>query len=317
MENCSSLPEFHIVAFSTSAAFDSFFLIVFHLLYLTSLIANSVIITVIYMDQHLHTPMYLFLSNLSLIDLCYTTVTVPKLLDMLLSGHYTVSFIKCFTQMYFFDVFGITEYLLLSAMAYDRYVAICKPLHYHHIFSRKLCVQLITAVWISGSLNSILVTLSATNMSFCNSYIIHRFFCDAKSLMEIASANQEMFFIVVYIELLVFGSCPFFCSLLSYIKIISAILKIKSKDGQRKAFSTCSSHLTVLTIFYGTSTSVFLMPPSDHYKVQEQIFTVLYTVVTPMLNPLIYSLQNKDVKRALKRSIRLKVKSLIQVIENN
>ncbi|XP_063788525.1 olfactory receptor 1-like [Pseudophryne corroboree] len=308
MENCTSLPQFHIVAFSSSSAFDLFFFSVFLLLYLMGLIANSVIITVIYLDQQLHTPMYLFLCNLSLIDLCYTTVTVPKLLDMLLSGNYTVSFIQCLTQMYFFDVFGSTEIFLLSAMAYDRYVAICNPLHYHRIFSRILCVQLMAAVWISACLNSILVTLSATYMSFCYSFIIHRFFCDSKSLMEIASANQEMFIVVVYFEILVFGCCPFFCSLLSYIEIISAILKIKSRDGRRKAFSTCSSHLTVLTLFYGASTSVFLMPQSDQYRVLEQIFTVLYTVVTPMLNPLIYSLQNKDVKNSLKRCIGLKNK---------
>ncbi|XP_063788917.1 olfactory receptor 1-like [Pseudophryne corroboree] len=315
MENFTSFPGFHIVAFSTTSTFNSFFFTMFLLLYLTGLLANSVIIIVIYIDEHLHTPMYLFLSNLSLIDLCYTTVTIPKLLYMLLSGNYTVSFIQCFTQMYFFDIFAVAEVVLLSTMAYDRYVAICNPLHYHHIFNRKLCVQLMVAIWTSGCLNSFLVTLSASNISFCHSYIIQRYFCDAKSVMEIACANQQLFYIVVYVEVLIFGCCPFFCSLMSYIKIISAILKIKSRDGRRKAFSTCSSHLTVLTVFYGTVTSDFMMPQSDQNRVLELVFTVLYTVFTPMLNPLIYSLQNKDVKKAVKKCIGLKLEMCGSVLQ--
>ncbi|XP_063788981.1 olfactory receptor 1C1-like [Pseudophryne corroboree] len=204
-------------------------------------------------------------------------ITIPKLLYMILSGNYTVSFIQCFTQVYFCDAFASTEVILLSVMAYDRYVAVCKPLHYH-----------------------------PTSVSFCYSNIIHQYFCDIKSLMENASSDKEVFIIVIYLELLVLGFGPFFCSLLSYIVIISTIIQIKSRYGQRKAFSTCSFHLMVLTIFYGTATCVFMMPPTDQYRVIELIFTVQYTVVTPMLNPLIYSLQNKAVKRAIKRSIGIK-----------
>ncbi|XP_063788975.1 olfactory receptor 1-like [Pseudophryne corroboree] len=301
MDNHTSLPEFFIVAFSTFSAYKSYLFTVFLLIYLIALLANSAIITVIYIDQHLHTPMYLFLCNLSLLDLCYTTVTLPKLLYMLLSGNYTVSFIQCFTQMYFYWESVSTEVVLLFTMAYDRYVAICNPLHYHRIFNRKLCVELTAAIWVTGCLNSLLILIAATHMTFCNSYIINQFFCDAKSLMKLACTHKEEFSIVIYVEVFVFGISPFFISLTSYIKIISTILNIKSRDGRKKAFSTCSSHLTVLTIFYGTAITVYLMPPSDHNKVLELIFTVLYTVVTPMLNPLIYSLQNKDVKRALKR----------------
>ncbi|XP_063788977.1 olfactory receptor 1E16-like [Pseudophryne corroboree] len=284
--------------------YKPFVFIVFLLLYLTGLLVNSAIITVIFMDKHLHTPMYLFLCNLSLIDLCYTTVTIPKLLYMLLSGNYTVSFTQCFTQMYFIWESASTEDVILVIMAYDRYVAICKPLHYHRMFNRKLCVQLSAAIWLTGCLNSLVVTLSASKMYFCNSYIIHQYFCDAKSLMKISCKNKELLYIVICIQLLLFGFCPFLVTLKSYIKIVSAILKIKSRDGRRKAFSTCSSHLIVLTIFYGTGTSVYMMPLNDHYKVLEMVFTVLYTAVTPMLNPLIYSLQNKDVKKAMKRCIK-------------
>ncbi|XP_075037407.1 olfactory receptor 1E16-like [Mixophyes fleayi] len=308
MGNCTYLSEFHIVSVFTTSTYKSYFFNVFILLYLTGLLANSVIITVIFMDKHLHTPMYLFLCNLSFIDLCYSTVTVPKLLYMILSRNHQVSFIQCITQMYFLYGFVGTEIVLLFMMAYDRYVAICKPLHYHCIFSWKHCVQLTVATWVAGYLNSLLVTLSATNIFFCYSYIIHQYFCDAKSLMKIASTNKELFFIVIYVEVFIFGFCPFLCSLVSYIKIISAILKIKSSDGRRKAFSTCSSHLTVLTIFYGSCTSLYMMPPSERYKVLELIYSLLYTAVTPMLNPLIYSLQNTDVKRALKRSVWSKIK---------
>ncbi|XP_063788980.1 olfactory receptor 10R2-like [Pseudophryne corroboree] len=231
---------------------------------------------------------------------------MPKLLDMLLSGNYKVSFIQCFTQMYFFDAFAFTEVILLTIMAYDRYVAICKPLHYHQIFSRNHCVKLMAAIRLCGFLNSLLIILPATSMFFCNSNIIHQYFCDIKSLMENANANKEVFLIVIYLEVLLLGFSPFFCSLLSYIIIISTIIQIKSRDGRRKAFSTCSSHLIVLTMFYGTASSVFMMPPSDLYWVIELILTVQYTGVTPMLNPLIYSLQNKAVKRAIKRSIGIK-----------
>ncbi|XP_075037408.1 olfactory receptor 1E16-like [Mixophyes fleayi] len=307
MGNYTYLPEFHIVSVFTSTH-KSYFFNLFIFLYLTGLLANSVIITVIFLDKHLHTPMYLFLCNLSFIDLCYTTVTVPKLLYMLLSGNHQVSFIQCITQMYYFYGFAGTEIVLLSMMAYDRYVAICKPLHYHRIFSWKHCVQLTVAIWVAGYLNSLLIVLPTTKISFYYSYTIHQYFCDAKSLKNIASTNKELFFIVIYAEVFILGYCPFLCSLMSYIKIIITILKIKSSDGRRKAFSTCSSHLTVLTIFYGSCTSLYMMPQSERYKILDMIFSLLYTAVTPMLNPLIYSLQNTDVKMALKRFVWGKIK---------
>ncbi|XP_063788976.1 olfactory receptor 1-like [Pseudophryne corroboree] len=191
-------------------------------------------------------------------------------------------------------------------MAYDRYVAICKPLHYHHIFNKKRCVQLMAAIWVFGCCNALPFVFVATKLSFSYSHIIHQYFCEAKSLVNISSTNKKLFLILIYAELLVFGLSSFCSNLTSYIKIISAILKIKSRDGRRKAFSTCSSHITVLTIFYGTAAAVHIVTPSGPFMVLELIFTILLTVVTPVLNPLIYSLQNNDVKNALTGLLRYK-----------
>ncbi|XP_075037410.1 olfactory receptor 1G1-like [Mixophyes fleayi] len=260
--------------------------------------------TLIYTDDQLHTPMYLFLCNLALVDICYTTTTVPKLLYMLLSGDNTVSFTQCFTQMYFYISVSFTEDLLIFVMAYDRYVAICNPLHYHFILNRKNCLLFVSGIWISGYLNAIALTIQASNMFFCHSDIIHHFFCDIKALINISCAGSEDVYIVIYLDALIFGVFPVMFSLTSYIKIIRVILQIKSKGGRKKAFSTCSSHLTVVTIYYAIGSSVYMMSPSESSKILEPVFTVVYAVVTPMINPLIYSLRNKEVKLALLRILR-------------
>lgn len=250
--------------------------------------------------------MYLFLSNLSLLDIIYTTDTIPNLLHMLLSGDYTIPFIHCFTQMFVYWESASTEDCLLFLMGYDRYVAICRPLHYHQIFTRRRCTHLIVFIWLCGFLDSFLVTLSALTLSFCYPYDMHRYVCDAKSFMEIACGNTLIFFTVICVQILLFGFTPFLFSLMSYIKIIDAILQIQSRDGRKKAFSTCSSHLIVLTMFYGTGLLVYLVTFPERYNYVEIIFTIIYTAVTPALNPLVYSLQNKDIKQALKRLIWVK-----------
>ncbi|XP_063810666.1 olfactory receptor 2T1-like [Pseudophryne corroboree] len=186
-------------------------------------------------------------------------------------------------------------------MAYDRYVAICNPLHYHTILNRKHCLVLASCTWITGSLNSFVLTIPASHMSFCQSRTIHQFFCDAKALINISCGGSEDFYIALYVEVLLYGTFPIMFCLTSYIKIIRVILKIKSKDGRKKAFSTCSSHVTIVIMYYMTALSVYMMPPSEYSNVLEPVFSVLYSVVTPMINPLIYSLRNKDVKSALLR----------------
>ncbi|XP_063788924.1 olfactory receptor 2D2-like [Pseudophryne corroboree] len=306
MENQTYIKEFQLLPFYANSHYILLTTCVFFTIYMFGVVINFIIITVIYIDYQLHTPMYLFLCNLALLDICYTTTTVPNLLHMLLSGDNSVSFTQCFTQMYFYSLVGCTEDLLIFIMSYDRYVAICDPLHYHSVLNRKNCILFASGVWTLGCLNSILFTLTVAKMSFCYSNTIHQFFCDTKSLINISCAIPREFYIVFYIQLLVFAFFPVVFSLISYIKIIRVILQIKSKDGRKKAFSTCSSHLTVVIIYYTTATCVYMMPPSENSNVLEQVLTVLYSVVTPMINPLIYTLRNKDVKRALLRILGVK-----------
>ncbi|XP_018427481.1 PREDICTED: olfactory receptor 1L4-like [Nanorana parkeri] len=298
MKNYTSFLEFYIVPFSSNVEDDMLLSSLFVLTYVTGVLINSAIIIVIYKNDRLHSPMYLFLCNLSVVDMCYTTVIIPKLLYILISGNNAVSFTQCFLQMYFFFWIGSTEDLLLFTMAYDRYVAICDPLHYHFILSMKICFLLIAFIWVSGCLNSVLISISVSKMSFCHSTINH-FFCDSKALTKISCGGTELFYNVMYVELVVFGLVPFVCTLASYLKIIRVILAIKSSDGRTKTFSTCSSHLIVLFIYYVTIAAVVMMSPSKYSDLLEQFFTLLYSIVAPMVNPLIYSLRNKDIKKGL------------------
>ncbi|KAM5151749.1 olfactory receptor 9G9-like [Mantella aurantiaca] len=282
-----------------------FSMVFFLLIYLIGILVNMMIITVIFLDIHLHTPMYLFLCNLSIVDMFYTTITVPKLLYILFSNDNKVSFTQCLFQTFFYFIAAMdsAEVTILLIMAYDRYVAICHPLVYHRILNKKICILLVMVIWIGGSVNSSLLTSSILKIFFCSSLTIHQFFCDAKALINISCGGTEMFFIIRYPEFLVFGICPAVCNLMSFVKIIRAIQHIKSKDGRSKAFSTCSSHLTVMAIYYASALSVYMTPPSERFELLEQILTVFYTTVVPMLNPLIYSLRNKEIRRSLRKLV--------------
>ncbi|XP_075141430.1 olfactory receptor 5V1-like [Leptodactylus fuscus] len=299
--------EYFILTFTAREENKPFLSIFFILVYLIGVLANSSTITVIYRDRHLHTPMYLLLSNLSIIDICYTTSSVPKLVHMLLTGDYTLSFTQCFVQMYFFSFVVSSEDLLLFIMAYDRYIAICYPLHYHSMLCKKNCILLTVVIWVIGFLNSLLLTLTTSNIPLCFSNIVPQFFCDFKAFIKISCPNAG-FKLFTYMETVIFGFCPFLFSILSYIKVIIVILHIKSSDGRRKAFSTCSSHLIVLTMFYGTWMSVYIMPPLKDTRVFELTLSILYSTITPMLNPLIYSIRNKDIRRALLKLMGGKVR---------
>ncbi|XP_072273078.1 olfactory receptor 2T11-like [Pyxicephalus adspersus] len=227
---------------------------------------------------------------------------------MLLSIDNRVSLAQCFTQMFFFFLASGAEDILLAVMAYDRYVAICKPLRYTKILNRRNCLHIMTGLWVAGCLNSIIFTMSACNMTFCGSNTIQQLYCDSKALTKIACDGTEPFNTVMYLEMLVFGLGSFLCSLTSYIKIITIIFRMKSEVGKKKVFSTCSSHLTVLMLYYSTAGSVYLMPQSKQFHLLDQVLTALYSTVTPILNPLIYSLRNQDVVRAFLRLIQLKDK---------
>ncbi|XP_073516766.1 olfactory receptor 2K2-like [Phyllobates terribilis] len=297
--------NFFILTFTTHEDNKPFLSFFFVLVYLIGVLANSSTILVVYRDQRLHTPMYLFLCNLSIVDLCYTTTTAPNLVHMFLSCDYTLSFTQCFIQMYFFLHVATTEDLLLFIMVYDRYVAICKPLHYHRMLNKKNCILLMIVAWVIGCLNSAFATLTSSKICLYTN-TVPQFFCEFKAFAKISCPNAG-FQLFTYMEAVLFGFGPFLCSILSYIKVIIVILHIKSSDGRRKAFSTCSSHLIVLSMFYGTWMSVYIMPPLKDPRVFELTLSILYSTITPMLNPLIYSVRNKDVKRALLKMVGIKV----------
>ncbi|KAG8550973.1 hypothetical protein GDO81_023902, partial [Engystomops pustulosus] len=299
MENQTPITEFRVVAFSTRADYKWALFTLFFSLYVVGVLMNLTTVTVIYSYHHLHSPLYIFLSSLSIVDIYFTSVTVPKLLHMLLSGNNAVTFTQCLIQMYFFYLACSTEDLILLSMAYDRYAAICHPLHYQQILSIWKCSLFIVGCWVIGSLNALLLTLPTLKMTFCDSNEIFQFFCETKALTKIACAGTDVFYKTIIVEMMPIGLIIFLCTLISYVKILRVILSIKSTEGRKKAFSTCSSHLVVFTMYCGTAASVYLIPSSRHSGFLEEVITVVYAIVTPMLNPLIYSLRNQELRTAM------------------
>ncbi|XP_073516775.1 olfactory receptor 5B21-like [Phyllobates terribilis] len=273
--------------------------LVFFLVYSVGVLVNSSIITVICLEIQLHKPMYLFICNLSIVDIFYTSVTLPKLLHMLLSGNHFVSLSQCYTQLYFFLSVTTTEDILLFVMAYDRYVAICLPLHYHRILSCRNCLLITLGLWAAGFVNSLLLVVSTLYMTSCQSNILGHFFCDFKSLTRTTCTGTQMFFAILVIEILILAFIPFMCTLISYANIFSVIFNMKSKEKQKKAFSTCSSHVTIISLYYGTWLIGYLIPSNS--DVLDLVFSIVYSDIVPMLNPIIYSLQNSNVQSALLR----------------
>ncbi|XP_055476028.1 olfactory receptor 1-like [Psammomys obesus] len=277
------------------------FYALFLVMYLTTVLGNLIIIILIQLDSHLHTPMYLFLSNLSFSDLCFSSVTMPKLLKNMQSHVPSITYAGCLAQMYFFLLFADLESFLLVAMAYDRYVAICFPLHYAIIMSPKLCLCLMALSWTLTTVISLAHTLLMARLSFCADHAIPHFFCDMSALLKLACSdiqiNEGLIFILGGLVIIV----PFLLIFLSYARIVFSILKVPSSRSIRKAFSTCGSHLSVVSLFYGTIIGLYLCPSANNSTVKETVMAVMYTVVTPMLNPFIYSFRNQDIKGALKR----------------
>ncbi|XP_030047865.1 olfactory receptor 1F1-like [Microcaecilia unicolor] len=296
----SDLPEHRIILF-----------LVFLALYLLNLLGNIVMITLIVIDPQLKTPMYFFLCNLSFADMCLATVNVPNLMANLFSKSKSISYSGCITQMYFFLATGIAECFLLSAMAYDRYVAICNPLHYTMVMNRKLCSLIVAGCWTISSLHSLLHTLLMSQLTFCGPNTIDHFFCDLPPLLKLSCSDISTNEVVIFIEGAIIGCGTFLCILISsHIHILITILGVRSAEGRRKAFSTCSSHLIVVTLYFGSGYFTYFQPSPSYNHERNRFMTVIYTVVTPMLNPFIYSLRNKDVKGALRRAIGRK---LVQV----
>ncbi|XP_073457464.1 olfactory receptor 1L4-like [Aquarana catesbeiana] len=295
--------DFILVGFSDYVKQPIVLFPVFFAIYTLSILGNLLLISVTIISPRLQSPMYFFLSNLSLVDMSLTTVVVPRLLLNLLLNQKNISFPECIAQVYFFIAFAGVECFILSSMAYDRYIAVCKPLYYITIMNRKLSLQLALASWIINFVNSILHTLLISRLSFCGPRLVQHFFCDLLPLFKLSCSDTSVNQLVIFTEGFMIVALPFLVTLISYIYIIWTILKIPSSTGRKTAFSTCSAHLTVVTLFYGTMICVYFRPSFAYSLVYDKLAAVLYTVFTPMLNPFIYSLRNKDVKITFKKLI--------------
>ncbi|XP_063148990.1 olfactory receptor 2D2-like [Candoia aspera] len=312
MEQCnqSSMAEFVLLGLAEGALRETTLFVLFLAMYLVIVVGNCTMVMLIGVEHCLHTPMYFFLLHLSLLDLCYSSVTIPQMLAHLLSRHKAISFARCAFQMYIFAVFGIAECVLLGFMAYDRYVAICHPLHYTTIMNWHFCSWTAGASWLSGFLSSLVVSAFALRLPYCARNRINQFFCEVPAVIKLASADPSEAEVVLF----VFGSIllllPFTLIAASYGRIGIAILHIHSAEGRHQAISTCGSHLLVVSLFYGTALFAYMRPSSISSTTgQDKAVSVFYTVVTPMMNPLIYSLRNKDVKGALRKLLSKKKSS--------
>ncbi|XP_042639225.1 olfactory receptor 10AG1-like [Orycteropus afer afer] len=299
--NLTTLLEFLLLGFSDVPDLQGFLFWIFLIIYMIILIGNNLIIIITKVDTSLHTPMYFFLRNFSCLEICYVSVTIPRLLADLWRQKRTISFLGCATQMYFFLIFGATECFILTAMAYDRYVAICNPLLYSLIMNTQLCTQLAAGCWISGipvHIESIHLIFS---LPFCGSHQLDHFFCDIFPVLKLACEDTYMIEMLIYVITVLVVPIPFMLILGSYVKIISTILKLPSATGRAKAFSTCSSHLMVVALFFGSATITYMRPKSSQSERMDKFLSLFYTIVAPMFNPIIYCLRNKDVMVALRK----------------
>ncbi|XP_004434234.1 PREDICTED: olfactory receptor 18-like [Ceratotherium simum simum] len=270
-------------------------------MYIVTMLGNLVIFLAVFSDSHLHTPMYFFLSILSMADISFTSTTVPKMILDILTHSRVISYVGCLTQLSFFYFFGCLDCLLLTVMAYDRFVAICYPLHYLVIMNPHLCSSLVLVSFLISLLDSQLHCLMVSQLTFCTNVEIPHFFCDPPQLLKIACDDTSTNKILLYFIGAIFGGIPVLGILFSYIRIVSTILRVPSTGGKYKAFSTCGSHLSVVCLFYGTALGVYLSSPVSHSPRRDVVASVMYTVVTPMLNPFIYCLRNRDIKKAMQR----------------
>ncbi|XP_012605320.2 olfactory receptor 5B12-like [Microcebus murinus] len=308
MENISEVKEFLLVGLTDAVELQVPLFIIFTLIYLITLAGNLGIIVLILLDSRLHTPMYFFLSNLSLVDCVYASAVTPKVMVGFLPGDKIISYNACAAQMFFFAAFVTIESFLLASMAFDRHTAVCKPLHYTTTMTNTMCVVLVTGSYICGLFQSSIHVSFTFHLSFCHSNVVNHFFCDIPPLLALSCSDIYTNEIVLF-TLAAFN--VFFTLLVilnSYLFIFVAILRMHSAEGQKKAFSTCASHLTTVFIFYVTIIFMYLQPNSIHSMDTDKITSVFYTMIIPMLNPLVYSLRNKEVKNAFKKVVG-KVKS--------
>ncbi|XP_055970281.1 olfactory receptor-like protein OLF4 [Sorex fumeus] len=299
--NDTGLPNFLLLGFSNREELQIVLFGLFLSMYLITVLGNLLIILAVSSDSHLNTPMYFFLSNLSFVDICFTSTTIPKMLLNIQTRIKGITYAGCITQIYFYLLFAGLDNFLLAVMAYDRYVAICHPLHYMVIMNPQLCGLLVLMCWITGVLCSLLQCLMVLRLSFCKGRKISHFFCELNHVFQLSCTNTFINNLVLYIGAVLLAGGPVTGIVYSYTKIVSSIHRISSAQGKLKAFSTCASHLSVVFLFYCTALGVYLSSAGTQDSHSSATASVMYTVVTPMLNPFIYSLRNKDIKEALKR----------------
>ncbi|NWX23743.1 O11A1 protein, partial [Aegotheles bennettii] len=300
-KNKTVVTQFILLGFGNGPELDSLLFLVFLSIYVVTITGNIFIIVLTVASRHLHTPMYFFLDNLACLEICYSSNILPRLLLSYLSGDRSISVNGCFTQYYFFGCLAAAECYLLAVMSYDRYLVVCKPLHYPSHMNRKLCLQLSAASWISGFLSNSILTFLISNLDFCGPNEIEHFFCDSFPMIKLSCSDTHMAGLVTSVVAGVCSLPPFLLTFSSYLYIIATVMRIPSVTGRKKAFSTCSSHLTVVILFYWSILTVYVLPHRNTQTSPNKVFSVFYTILTPLFNPLIYSLRNKEVKEALQK----------------
>ncbi|NXM73648.1 OR5BL protein, partial [Serilophus lunatus] len=300
-KNETVVTEFILLDLGNGPELDSLIFLVFLSIYFVTITGNTFIVVLVVTNQHLHTPMYFFLGNLACLEICYSSNILPRMLLSYVSGNRSISVSGCFTQYYFFGCLAAAECYLLATMSYDRYLAVCEPLHYLSHMDTKLCLLLAAASWVSGFLSNSILTFLISNLDFCGPNEIDHFFCDSFPLMKLSCSDTE---VAGFVTSVVAGVCslpPFLLTFSSYLYIIVTVVRIPSTTGRKKAFSTCSSHLIVVILFYWSILAVYVLPYHNTQMSSNKVFSVFYTILTPLVNPLIYSLRNKEVKEALKK----------------
>ncbi|XP_030188651.1 olfactory receptor 5B12-like [Lynx canadensis] len=313
MENSTEVTEFILVGLTNDPKLQIPLFLIFTLIYLVTLMGNLGMMVLILLDSRLHTPMYFFLSHLSLVDFGYSTAITPKVMAGSLTGDGVISYDACVTQFFFFVAFITVESFLLASMAYDRYVAVCRPLHYTTTMTTVMCACLVMGCYICGFLNASIHTGNIFRLSYCRASVVDHFFCDAPPLLALSCSDNYISEMVIFLVVGMNNLFSVLVILISYLFIFTTILRMHSSEGRQKAFSTCTSHLTTVSIFYGTSTFMYLQPSANHSMDTDKVASVFYTMVIPMLNPVVYSLRNKEVKSAFKKAIG-KAKSSIGFI---
>ncbi|XP_055989629.1 olfactory receptor 5A2-like [Sorex fumeus] len=299
--NHTAVTKFILLGFSDHPQMKIFLFVLFLGMYLLTVTWNLSLIVLIRLDSHLHTPMYFFLSNLSFLDICSVSTTTPKMLSNIITQQKTISFIGCATQYFVFCGMELTECLLLAAMAYDRYVAICNPLLYTALLSPTLCLKMVIGAYMGGFLSCFIETSSVFQHDFCGPNVINHFFCDLPPVLVLSCNDTFISQVVNFLVGVAVGVISVLVILISYGYIVAAVLRIKSADGRSKAFSTCASHLTAVTLFYGSGLFMYMRPTSSYSPNRDKVVSIFYGLVIPMVNPVVYSLRNKEIKNAMRK----------------